>query len=122
MRSSPSSRPPSSRALFGTREDFTSRTAVPGPESPKDLRELLVRVRAGGIALETGEVTEELASVAAVVHDHAAWPVAAVALTFEEVRTSAAQRDRCAAAVRAAAEEITRRLGGHRPEKPVTRG
>src|SRR5690606_38944224 len=64
------------RALFGTRGDFTARTAVSGPESPKDLRELLTRVRADGFAQETGEVTEELASVAAVVHDHAGWPVA----------------------------------------------
>ena len=107
------------RALFGTREDFTRRTAAPGPESPKDLRELLARVRADGVAHETGEVTEELASVAAVVHDHAGWPAAAVAITFEEARTSAAQREHCTAAVRAAAEEITRRLCG-RPGKPVT--
>lgn len=110
------------RALFGTREDFTRRTAVPGPESPKDLRELLTRVRADGVAQEIGEVTEALASVAAVVHDHSGWPVAAVALTFEEARTDAAVQESCRAAVRAAAEEITRRLGGRRPENPVTGG
>lgn len=110
------------RALFGTRDDFTARTAVPGPESPKDLRELLTRVRADGVAHETGEVTEELASVAAVVHDHAGWPAAAVAITFEESRAPVEVRDRCTAAVRAAAQEITRRLGGRRSEKPVTSG
>ena len=109
------------RALFGTREDFTSRTAVPGPEGPRDLRELLTRVRADGIAHESGEVTEQLASVAAVVHDHAGWPAASVALTFEEARTSHEERERCAAAVRAAAEEITRRLGGRQAPAPSLR-
>ncbi|MDN6400974.1 MAG: IclR family transcriptional regulator, partial [Brachybacterium sp.] len=102
--------------------DFTSRTAVPGPEGPKGLRELLTRVRADGIAEETGEVTEELASVAAAVHDHSGWPVAAVAITFEQSRTSPEVRDRSTSAVRAAAEEITRRLGGRRPGNPVTGG
>ncbi|MDN5688447.1 MAG: IclR family transcriptional regulator [Brachybacterium sp.] len=104
------------RALFGTRADFTSRTAARGPEGPRDLRELLARVRADGVAHEAGEVTEELASVAAVVRDHAGWPAASVAITFEEARATEADRERCTAAVRAAAAEITRRLGGRRPE------
>ena len=55
------------RTLYGHAADFTSRTEVPGPSRPKELRELLVEVRREGVAREAGEVTEELASVAAVV-------------------------------------------------------
>lgn len=102
------------RALYGHAADFTSRTEVPGPSRPKELRELLVEVRREGVAREAGEVTEELASVAAVVRDHAGWPAAAVALTFVERATDAARREHCAAAVRDAADEISRRLRGRR--------
>ncbi|WP_394213875.1 IclR family transcriptional regulator [Brachybacterium vulturis] len=102
------------RALFGTREDFSSRTAAPGPEGPRALRELLAQVRRDGIAHESGEVSEEMASVAAVVRDHAGWPAAAVALTFVEAQVGPAQREGLAVAARAAADEVTRRLLGRR--------
>src|SRR5699024_7438860 len=75
---------PPLRVLYGHAADFTARTDVPGPSRPKELRELLAGVRREGVARESGEVTEELASVAAVVRDHAGWPAAAVALTFVE--------------------------------------
>ncbi|WP_193103780.1 IclR family transcriptional regulator [Brachybacterium sp. FME24] len=103
------------RTLYGRDADFTSRTGVPGPETPRGLRELLTRVRRDGIAREAGEVTDELASVAAVVRDHAGWPAAAVALTFVESRIDEEGQERLARAVRAAAQELTRRLLG-RPE------
>jgi DNA-binding IclR family transcriptional regulator len=83
-----------------------------GPSRPQELRDLLAQVRREGIARETGEVTAELASVAAVVRDHAGWPAAAVALTYAEGTTDAERRERCATAVRRAADEISRRLGG----------
>ncbi|MGP5695771.1 IclR family transcriptional regulator [Brachybacterium alimentarium] len=102
------------RALFGHRDDFTSRTAAPVPETPRDLRELLVTVRADGIAHESGEVTDELGSLAAVVRDHSGWPAAAVALTFVESQVDEERRRGLAAAVRRAADEITRRLLGRR--------
>jgi DNA-binding IclR family transcriptional regulator len=100
------------RALYGHAGDFTARTEVPGPSRPQELRDLLAQVRREGIARETGEVTAELASVAAVVRDHAGWPAAAVALTYAEGTTDAERRERCATAVRRAADEISRRLGG----------
>ena len=106
------------RALYGTAADFSSRTDAPGPSTPKQLRELLTAVRADGIASESGEVSDEMGSVAAVVRDHAGWPAAAVALTFVEARVGPQERERFAAAVRLGAEEITRRLGG-RPEVPA---
>ena len=104
------------RVLYGHAADFTARTDVPGPSRPKELRELLAGARREGVARESGEVTEELASVAAVVRDHAGWPAAAVALTFVEQATDEPRRELCEAAVRRAADEITRRLGGRRTE------
>ena len=108
------------RALFGHQGDFTSRTEAPGPETPRALRELLAGVRADGIAHESGEVTDELGSVAAVVRDHTDWPAAAVALTFVEARVDDELRERLDAAVRLAADEITRRLLGRRSGHPST--
>jgi DNA-binding IclR family transcriptional regulator len=105
------------RALYGRASDFTARTDVPGPSGPRELRELLAQVRREDVARESGEVTEELASVAAVVRDHAGWPAASVALTFTE-RTAEETRESCERAVRRAAEEITRRLRG-RQDSPV---
>src|SRR5699024_6805571 len=91
---------------------ISARTDVPGPSRPKELRELLAGVRREGVARESGEVTEELASVAAVVRDHAGWPAAAVALTFVEQAADGPRRALCEAAVRRAADELTRRLVG----------
>ena len=100
------------RSLYGKRADFTSRTAVTGPATPGELRALLTRVRQDGIAAESGEVTDSLASVAAAVRDHTGWPVAAVAMTFVESGTTPPDRQRFEQAVGEAAEELTRRLLG----------
>ena len=103
---------PQLRALYGTAADFSARTDAPGPATPKALREVLTAVRAEGVARESGEVSDEMGSVAAVVRDHAGWPAAAVALTFVEARVGPAERKRLATSGRRGAEEITRRLGG----------
>lgn len=100
------------RALYGREADFSARTDAPGPTSPRELRELLARVRAEGVAHEHGEVTAELASVAAVVRDHAGYPAASVALTYPAPQEGGDLAARCEAAVRGAAAEITRRLRG----------
>lgn len=100
------------RALYRSAADFSSRTDAPGPCTPKELRDLLATVRENGLASESGQVSDEMGSVAAVVRDHAGWPAAAVALTFVEARVGPQERERFANAVRRGAEEITRRLGG----------
>ena len=64
------------------------------------------------VAVQIAEVTAELASVAAVVRDHAGYPAASVALTYPIPREGTELAARCEAAVRAAAAEITRRLRG----------
>lgn len=100
------------RALYGTAADFTARTEQPGPTTPQELRRLLAEVRSDGLARESGEVSEGMASVAAVVRDHTGWPAASVALTVVEERAEPSDLTRCGRAVRRAAEEIARRLGG----------
>jgi len=76
------------RALYPDAASFTDRTGQ-GPSRPAELREVLREVRAAGVATEDGEVTPGFRSVAAVVRDHAGWPAAAVAVTWEGERTVA---------------------------------
>lgn len=70
------------RALYPDAASFTDRTGR-GPARPAELREVLRQVRRTGVATEDGEVTSGFRSVAAVVRDHAGWPAAAVAVTWE---------------------------------------
>lgn len=71
------------RALYPDAAAFTDRTGR-GPVRPSELREVLRQVRQAGVATEDGEVTPGFRSVAAAVHDHADWPIAAVAVTWED--------------------------------------
>ena len=57
---------------------------APGPTSLSALRTLLTETRQRGYAVEDGEVTPGLASVAAAVLDHNGHPVAGVAVTYAE--------------------------------------
>lgn len=98
------------RALFPDRSAFVSRHAV-GPASLTALSSLLSQTRRRGYAVEVGEVTPGLSSVATAVMDHVSHPVAAVAVTYETGRAPDLQ-----AVVRrlnATAVTLTRRLGGH---------
>jgi len=93
------------RALYPDAAAFTDRTGA-GPSRPGELREVLRVVRETGLATENGEVTPGFRSIAAVVRDHADWPTAAVAVTWEaEPRTDPTD------AVLAAARTLQRRLG-----------
>jgi DNA-binding IclR family transcriptional regulator len=97
------------RALYPTRDAFVQR-AGRGPTSLVTLRAELQATRARGYAVEDGLVTPGLASVAVAVRDHNDYPVASVAVTYP------ADRDvdpaEVVAAVRRAAEEVTRRIHG----------
>lgn len=94
------------RALYPDRGAFTDRTGR-GPSGPAELREELRAVRAVGVAREDGEVTAGFRSVASVVRDHAGWPAAAVAVTWQEDREMADPAD----AVIDAARMLQSRLG-----------
>ncbi len=97
------------RALYPDRSAFVDRHGI-GPASPSALRSLLAETRQRGYAVEAGEVTPGLASVAAAVIDHNGHPLAGVAVTYpiDEVPSP----ERVAQATRRTAEQLTRRLGG----------
>ncbi|KAB1862766.1 IclR family transcriptional regulator [Microbacterium algeriense] len=92
------------RALYPDVSAFPDRTGL-GPQTPRELRELLRDVRARGYATENSEIAEGLRSVGAAVLDAAGWPVAAVAVTWgradldEELLAAAVQE--CAAMLEA---------------------
>lgn len=96
---------PQVRALYPDAGAFTDRTGR-GPARPAELREVLRAVRQSGAATEDGEVTPGFRSVAAAVCDHAGWPVASVAVTWEGERETDP-----VAAVQAAARLLQSRLG-----------
>jgi DNA-binding IclR family transcriptional regulator len=98
------------RALYPNRDAFVQRTGV-GPTTPAALKAVLVETRQRGHAVEDGEVTAGLASVAAPVLDHNGLPLAGVAVTYPV--DGDADPDAIAVAVRATAVALTRRVSGH---------
>ena len=96
------------RALYPDPSAFVDRHGT-GPQTLSALRSVLSETRRRGHAVEQGEVTPGLASVAAAVLDHNAHPVAGLALTHDQDDTDV---DRLADAVRRAASALTARLGG----------
>jgi DNA-binding IclR family transcriptional regulator len=110
------------RALYPDAAAFTARTGR-GPQRPGELRELLRETRRTGVATEDGEVTAGFRSVAVAVLDHAGWPAAAVAVTWQDDDTDAraadpepaasARIDDLSALASAAAADLARRIGGH---------
>lgn len=96
------------RALYPDRSAFVERNEM-GPTSLSQLRNLLAETRQRGYALENGEVTPGLASVAAAVLDHNGHPVAGVAVTYAEGDGDEAT---LSLAVRRTAGMLTSRLGG----------
>jgi DNA-binding IclR family transcriptional regulator len=97
---------PQVRALYPSADLLVDRHGT-GPRTPSALRRLLVETRRRGYAVEDGEVTPGLASVAAVVRDHNGHPVAGLAVTFAE-----GTPQRLVGPVLATAEALTERLGG----------
>src|SRR3954469_11265581 len=96
------------RALYPSAAEFVERHGR-GPATPSALRTMLSDTRQRGYAVEDGEVTPGLASVAVAVLDHNQHPVAAVALTYPDDLTDSGP---LATAVASTAQALTRRIGG----------
>lgn len=99
------------RALYPSREALVQRDGR-GVASTTELRRVLQGVRARGYAEEDGLVTPGLGSIASAVIDHTGYPVAAVAVTYPQADVDQGEQSAIIAAVRAAAESLTRRLHG----------
>lgn len=76
------------------------------------LRSELAAVRQRGFALEEGEVSPELSSVAVAAVDHVGHPAASFAVTYRHEEVDASERERLVTAVRRAAAVLTTRLAG----------
>jgi DNA-binding IclR family transcriptional regulator len=98
------------RALFPTPAAFVDRHGT-GPTSLSTLRSLLTETRQRGYAVETGQVTPGLSSVAVAVLDHNDFPLAGVAVTYAEGDADPAA---LATDVRRTARTLSTRLGGRR--------
>lgn len=98
------------RALFPDATAFVDRHGV-GPRSLTALRSLLTDVRRDGVAREDGEITPGFASQAVAVLDHADHPVAGMAVTWPHDDPPPPD---LTTRLRAAATELSRRLGGTR--------
>jgi DNA-binding IclR family transcriptional regulator len=103
--------PPSQvRALYPTAAAFVDRHGS-GPRTLGALRTVLQETRQRGYAVEHGEVTPGLASVAAAVLDHNGHPVAGVAVTYD-ADAGTLMAGELSSQVRRTAEHLTRRIGG----------
>ena len=96
------------RALFPHADTLVVRDGR-GPRTLAQLRSELQAVRQRGYAVEDGQITPGLRSVALAVRDRAEHPVAAVAVTWPE---GAADEDAVLAAARVAARDLAARIGG----------
>lgn len=99
------------RALYPDRAAFVARGDGPA-WSARRLRAELQATRSRAHAVEDGDITQGLSSVAVPTLDHLGLPAAAVALTFP---TEAVDEDRRAALAdeaRAVADQLARRLRG----------
>ena len=98
------------RALYASPDDFVDRHGR-GPRRLSALRLVLSDARQRGYAVEDGEITPGLASVAVAVLDHNEYPVAAVAVTYP-AEPESPDAAGLAESVRATAVQLSRRIGG----------
>ncbi|UCR89531.1 IclR family transcriptional regulator [Mycetocola spongiae] len=95
-------------ALFPGATAFVDRTGL-GPQNRRELRRLLADTAERGYAVEDGEVTAGLRSVAVPITDHNGWPVAGLGLTFAAEESRDAE---LVAELMAGAERLSRSLHG----------
>ncbi len=98
------------KALYPAGKPITRRTDQ-GPETSKQLQDLLDKEQEQGFSVESGHVSEGLNTIAAAATNHLNLPTAAFAVTF---RTEDANEDvssQLAKLVITASQELSKRLG-----------
>lgn len=98
------------RALYPNRDAFVALDANGLVWSPARLRGMLQQTRQRGHALEEGDITQGLSSVALPVFDHLGLPAAALGITFPDSDTSTAKREQILAALGQATKRLSTRL------------
>lgn len=91
---------------------FTDKTL----DTPALLREELERIRRQGYALDDEEHAVGLRCVASAIFDENGQPLAAISLSGPKARIVDGRLGELGHAIRQTADEITRALGGHRPQ------
>jgi DNA-binding IclR family transcriptional regulator len=99
------------RALFPGREAFALRSETAAIRTYGELKRHLVPIRERGYAVEDGEITAGIASVAVAVTDHSGWPAAAIAVTFDRESVGPDRWPHLAEELRPFARELGRRIG-----------
>lgn len=97
------------RAIFGDKQ-FVDRTGA-GPKNMRELNALLKIEAAQGYSFEQGHVTFGYASLAAAAKNHLQLPTASIGLTFRQEHVSIELVETLSKLVRAAADELSKRLG-----------
>lgn len=100
------------RALFPDAGTFVDRTGL-GPMTPTALHRALVVERRQGWAQEDGFVVAGFSSVAAAVVDASERPIASIGATFRFAQLDDRARRDLAAAVMAAAAQLSAQVSGH---------
>lgn len=101
------------RALYPAGSTFVTRHDRPSTVSSySELRDLLGDVRRRGYAYEEGDVTPDFTTLAVAVKDHAGWPAAAVAVTFQSSHVPRAKWPPLVAEIQAVADELSQRIHG----------
>jgi DNA-binding IclR family transcriptional regulator len=86
---------------------FTARTLT----DPAALRQDIAAVRAAGYALSAEELVPGFAGIGAVIRDHRQAPVGALSISGLATRFEGPERERLAAALVSAADEVSRAMG-----------
>ncbi|SBS71749.1 IclR family transcriptional regulator [uncultured Microbacterium sp.] len=99
------------RALYPHPASLTTRNGR-GPATLRELDEILAETRSRGYALETGEITPDLASVAVAALDHNGYPAAAIGITFRKIAVDLGTWPQLGAAAQISAGALSMRLRG----------
>jgi DNA-binding IclR family transcriptional regulator len=102
--------PANVRALYPNRDAFVAFDPGGSAWSPARLRGMLQQTRQRGHALEEGDITQGLSSVALPVFDHLGLPAAALGITFPAKDTSDSEQERILMALRKATNRLSSRL------------